>query len=47
MGDNCTQVVMATAESHMFTLNRRRGTTPLRGGVREGGGRVGKDMNVR
>ena len=34
VGDNCTQVVMATAEPHTLTLNRTRGTTLL-GGVRE------------
>ena len=35
VGDNCTQVVMATAEPHTLTLNRTR-STPLLGGAREG-----------
>ena len=50
MGDNCTQVVIVTAEPHTLTLNRTRGTTLLGGreGGRDGGGggRVGKDMKV-
>ena len=34
VGDNCTQVAMATAEPHTLTLNRTRSTTLL-GGARE------------
>ena len=37
MGDNSTQVVMATAEPHTLTLNRTRSTTLLRGAKEEEG----------
>ena len=36
VGDNCTRVVMVTAEPHILTLNRTSAT--LCGGPREGGG---------
>ena len=39
MGDNCTQVVMATAEPHTLTLKRTRSTTLLRGAKEEEGER--------
>ena len=38
MGDHCIQVVMATAEPHTLTLNRRS-TTLLRGAKEEEGER--------
>ena len=47
VGDNCTQVVMATAESHTFNSQQKKRYHSPERGVREGGGRVGKDMKVR